>query len=73
MHPFLELSNFTVRSILNQNLSSPKTITENIKIISIAFVVSVKNSLMENAFVLIGFSGDDPNFLRLEWLDPRYF
>jgi SIR2-like domain len=29
------------------------------------FVNSVQQSLLENAFVLIGFSGDDPNFL--EW------
>jgi len=30
------------------------------------FVNSVQQSLLENAFVLIGFSGDDPNFL--EWV-----
>ena len=29
------------------------------------FVNSVRQSLLENAFVLLGFSGDDPNFL--EW------
>ena len=27
------------------------------------FIISVKNSLVENVFVLVGFSGDDPNFL----------
>ena len=30
------------------------------------FVNTVRQSLIENAFVLIGFSGDDPNFL--EWM-----
>ena len=30
------------------------------------FVNTVRQSLIENAFVLIGFSGDDPNFL--EWI-----
>lgn len=30
------------------------------------FVHTVRQSLIENAFVLIGFSGDDPNFL--EWI-----
>src|SRR5207249_2970550 len=30
-----------------------------------AFVNSVQQSLLENAFVLLGFSGEDPNFL--EW------
>ena len=30
------------------------------------FVTTVRQSLIENSFVLIGFSGDDPNFL--EWI-----
>ena len=32
---------------------------------SVTFVNTVRQSLIENTFVLIGFSGDDPNFL--EW------
>ena len=28
------------------------------------FVISIKDSLIQNAFVLVGFSGDDPNFLN---------
>jgi SIR2-like domain len=31
----------------------------------VPFVNTVQQSLLENSFVLIGFSGDDPNFL--EW------
>jgi hypothetical protein len=35
----------------------------------IAFVNTVRQSLMENSFVLVGFSGDDPNFKKwIGWL-----
>jgi len=35
----------------------------------IAFVNTVRQSLMENSFVLVGFSGDDPNFKNwIGWL-----
>lgn len=35
----------------------------------IAFVNTVRQSLMENSFVLVGFSGDDPNFKKwMGWL-----
>ena len=33
------------------------------------FVNTVQQSIMENAFCLVGFSGDDPNFLKwIEWV-----
>jgi hypothetical protein len=45
--------------------SDYKTYPENHQL----FVTNVKNSLVENVFYLIGFSGNDPNFLSwINWL-----
>ena len=33
------------------------------------FVNTVRQSLLENSLVLIGFSANDPNFLEVDWLD----
>ena len=48
----------------HRSLSLKRTIVP-IRNASRRFVNTVRQSLIENAFVLIGFSGDDPNFL--EW------